>query len=221
MERLFALSASFEDEGFNGGFVMGTPTDRWVRMLGNIRPTVNPAQTLPARQSRNLSYRLQLMEFDCALLLLDREAWADNHPRTLYEPVCALKIQQYCVLAHSILEGIGSHIWRVNRSARHPAVNTLENVNPKQWKAALTAEFLRSAQQPHLSTRQSLQVELDAITGWRDLVHMDRFDTHAELQILALDYARVFDPAYRTFHKFLSALAGNAWPATTSLNAPP
>ncbi|MCF6112214.1 hypothetical protein [Mesorhizobium muleiense] len=211
MDRLIARTAHIDDVGYYGGFVATASVDEWVAFLGSIVPSTNPLQVMPPLQRRNLGYRLQLMEFDCALLLLDRESTAPFYS-TLHGSVRSMKIQQICVLAHSILEGVGAHLWRAGQTAANLPVNPANKVRVTLWQPALVADVMGS-QNPPQTTAAALSAQLAGITGWRDRVHMDRFEPNDGLHFNEFTYAAAFDPTYRTFRMALSAIA-QPWPDT-------
>jgi hypothetical protein len=213
MDRLVAREERITDVGFTGGFVATTAIDDWVAFLGSFLPIADPTQPLPLLQRRNLGYRLQLMEFDCALLLLDRESRGPGpFNSTLHSSVSSMKIHQFCVLAHGILEGIGAHLWRVDRRVAGLPVNPANKVSPHIWRPILVNEVLNHPAAPAM-TVAVLSGQLEDIKQWRDRVHLDIFDPAEGSHFNDFTYPAAFVPTYRTFRAALTALAAN-WPAT-------
>lgn len=217
MDRLQAVIAHVDDAEFVRGFVSPTLIDPWVRYLGRIRPRADAADRIPARHRRNIGYRLQLAEFECALLLLNLETRrAFNGASTLHETISSMKIHQFIVLAHSVLEGIGSHLVRTNQRVLGRAVNPNDRIAPRIWRPALADEVLASVAPPAIA-RNNLIARLEDLTSWRDRIHLDRIEPHDPLHINEFDNAGRFIPAHQTLRMVLSALSPN-WPPDTCLN---
>lgn len=217
MDRLQALIAHVDDADFVHGFVAPTLIDPWVRYLERIRPRADPTDLIPPRHRRNIGYRLQLAEFECALLLLNLETQRQfNGASTLHGTISSMKMHQFVVLTHSVLEGIGAHLVRVHRRMQGQAVNPNDKIATRIWRPALVDEVLNSAQPPPIA-RADLIARLQDLTDWRDRIHMDRIEPHDPLHINEFDNAGRFIPAHQTFRMILSGLSPN-WPPETCLN---
>lgn len=211
MRRLQAIAADVTADDFDSSFVAPQNVDTWVRYLGQIRPSLNPLRLMHARVRRNLGYRIQMMEFEGALLLLNRETRERFAGRsTLHETISCMKIHQFAVLAHSVLEGLGAHFWRVRREADGHAVNEAAPVRTNFWRPELADEILRLPNAP-AKNRQELIDQLTAITSIRDRIHLDTVEIDYPLHINELTYADSFVPTYNTFKEIMSVLNAH-WP---------
>lgn len=211
MDRLLAFSKHIDDPDFQPNFACPTLVDRWVAFLGQIHPHANPKALIEERQRRNLGYRLQLMEFECALLLLDFEVKKRSRGySTLHETISRMKIHQFAVLAHSVLEGIASHIYRVNEVSHGRSVDPRDRVPVAKWRSVLADEMLNSDQKPEFPNNELLD-NLEQITKWRDRVHLDRIELDDPLHFDEFTYKDSFIPTYQTFRAVLTALSSK-WP---------
>jgi len=213
MLRLHAITASVDDEDFDGSFVQPTLIDPWVRYLKGIRPRLNPDAILPERLRCNIGYRMQLLEFECALLLLNLETRSAFPGRsTLHETISAMKMQQVAILAYTVLEGIAVHFVRVANAFRLQQSQE-KKVDISTWRANLKDEVMASATAPRL-TPAELYERLVDLTGWRNL---DLIEPQKRLHIDELTYTSCFIPVHQNLRLILNALNPN-WPPKTCLN---
>lgn len=217
MLRLQAVSASVNDEGFDGSFVSPTLIDRWVSYLSGIKPLKHPHEGLSERLRSNIGHRMQLLEFECALLVLNLETRRDFSGRsTLHETISVMKNQQFSVLAHSVLEGIAGHLVRVAKMSRGETVSEEKKIDVATWRAALMEEVMASATAPALSLAE-LEERLVDLTAWRDRLHLDRIEPHDPLHFHEFSAVNCFIPAHQSLRYILNAL-NPSWPAETCLN---
>jgi hypothetical protein len=215
--RLQAISASVNDEGFDSSFIQPTLIDRWTSYLSGIRPRLCADKVLSERLRRNIGHRMQLLEFECALLLLNLETQrAFSNRSTLHETVSVMKMQQVSVLVHSVLEGIAGHLVRVAKSSRGELVSEEKKIDIGTWRTALIDEVMASTTAPVL-TPAELEARLVDLTDWRNKLHLDRIEPHDPLHFNAFTYASCFIPAYQTLRFILTAL-NPTWPEGTCLN---
>lgn len=207
MKRLKARLVEIQEEGVPGGFECPTPVGVWSNALGQIRHTGIQAVVLVGTPRQNIAYRLQLLEFDCALLLLDMDAHAaPGVAPTLHATVSGMKTQQVAVGMHSVLEGIGSRLFSVQRQHLNLPFAAGSKVKAPSWKARLAVEVASQADQQLGLTKQGVRADLDAITDWRDRVHMDTLQSIDPLHFNEFTYANCFVPTYRTFRTVLTSL---------------
>lgn len=215
--RLYAKTASITDEGFEDGFAQPTSINRWVRYLGGIKPRFSPDKLLPEKLRSNIGHRMQLLEFDCALLLLNLETHRTFiNSSTLHETISLMKMQQVSVLMHSVLEGIGCHLVRISERSRGKHVSENKKIEVDTWLAVLNDEVLASATLPALAA-PDLKGRLVNLTSWRDKFPLDCIEPHDPLHLDELSYASCFIPAYQSFRFILTALNPD-WPPETCLN---
>ena len=209
--RLHAYSPEYVEEAHRTGFVPTTLVADWRQYL-EAANAVAPAYHLQASLIGNLTHRLQLLEFETALLLHYR----DHAPQrqTLFQPVLSLKIHQHILLCHSILEGVGSHFKRATDHAAGRPVDLGQRFRPEHWHPALIVAAF-----PAFDANEAavLTTELQELKGWRDRIHMDTVNPAAELDILAFTVNGRFVPAYRLFRRVMTAI-NPEWPVGTCLN---
>ncbi|MBY0380955.1 MAG: hypothetical protein K2W78_03415 [Xanthobacteraceae bacterium] len=212
-----AIAASVKDEDFDSSFVQPTLIDQWMKYLSGIRPRLSPDEVLSDGLQRNIGHRMQLLEFECALLLLNLETRRTFPGRsTLHETVSVMKMQQFSVLAHSVLEGIAGHLVRVAKLSRDEPVSEEKKIDVGTWRTALMEEVMASTTAPELS-RAELKERLVDLTGWRDKLHLDRIEPHNPLHFNEFSAASCFLPAHQSLRFILNALNPN-WPPETCLN---
>lgn len=211
MDRLQAQSVGIDDDAFAPGFVSPTLINEWVRYLAQIRPNVGQDQTIPERHRRNIGYRLQLMEFECALILLNIETQRRfRNGSTLHSTVAAFKNHQFIVLAHSVLEGIGAHIFRVASQVGGHEVDARRRVNTADWQAALVRQLLPQDDEAAHNAKRS---QLENLFNWRNLIHMDRVELNDPLHFDQLYGVDRFVDAYNIFRSIMTGL-NPRWPQT-------
>lgn len=215
MLRLHAVTASVTKEGFHGGFAKPTSIDLWVRYLGGIKPRLSPDNLLSETLRRNIGHRMQLLEFECGLLLLNLETQQTfSNSSTLHETISRMKMQQVSVIAHSILEGIGCHLVRVSGKSRGDPASEENRIDGDTWRAALHDEVMASATVP-ARTGADLKRRLVDLTNWRDRLHL--IDPHDPIHLEEFSYASCFIPAHQSFRFILNVL-NPKWPPETCLN---
>lgn len=209
--RLHAYSPEHVEEAHRTGFVPTTLVADWRQYL-EAANAISPAYHLQARLIGNLAHRLQLLEFETALLLHYR----DHAPQrqTLFQPVLSLKIHQHILLCHAILEGMGSHFKRAADSTAGRPVDLGRRFRPEHWHPALIVAAFPAY---NANETAALIAELQELKGWRDRIHMDTVNPAAELDILAFTVNGRFEPAYRLFRRVMTAI-NPAWPEGTCLN---
>lgn len=161
----------------------------------------------------NLSHRLQLLEFETALLLHYRDM-AALQAATLHICVLRLKIHQHAVLCHSILEGIGSHLRRADLHRQQQAFNPANYVSAERWRAAIIGTCFNHLPQ---QDKDILNSDLVGLAHRRDRVHLDRFVATAPLHYNIFTIPNCFEPTYHLFRRVMGGFNLN-WPADTCLN---
>lgn len=212
--RLHAHEPENVVEAARTSFVMPTGVDDWRAYLRTIARTYALGYPMAPQLSGNLAHRFQLLEFETAILLHFRETSEAHGRSTLHVSVLSLKIHQHVLLCHAILEGIGSHLTRFHARQRNQPVNEQQQVGAPTWRAAiLNACFAALDRQ----ARNALRQELEQMTAWRDMLHLDRLTPGGALHFNVFTIADCFDPTYSVFRRIMSQLNNN-WPARTCLN---
>jgi hypothetical protein len=199
--RLQAIARRADDDGFDPSFVAVNLISDWMAYLDAIQPVASSEARLPAALRRNLGHRLQLLEFETALLLLDLDT-KRSFPgcSTLFETASVFKIHQFTVLTNTVLEGIGAHFYRVQRVA---AGETPRNrLTADEWRIALIRDVLGREDFPIAEAQLSADVR--QLTDWRNLAHLDR--PSEDIHFNEFTYDACFIPAYKTFRVVLKAL---------------
>lgn len=211
MKRLIARMAEVDEHDFEGGFVPPVRIATWVSRLNGIKPVDAAHDRIPERHQRNIGYRLQLMEFECALLLLNIETYRRDETTTLHSTVSAMKTQQFIGLAYSVLEGIGAHLFRAEKRAAGEDVDQQRNVHTNDWHAAIVRQLVRTMPE-HAVRREELHGLLAGLKAGRDRIHLDRVDPHEEELHFDRFYPdEVFLSAYRAFRTLMGGLCPR-WP---------
>jgi len=210
--RLIAQKPEVVDVRNNRSFVAPTAIGAWRAYLHDIRPSALPRRRLPQLLLSNIAHRLQALEFTAALLLYDLSlSRLQGNGRSL--PVARFQIHQYCVVAHSILKGIGSHIVRANGEAKGERPDVGRKIAARIWRPALA----REASDIGDFDTDEVRDRLADISELRDRIHLDRFDPDGDADFNDLGYADSFAPTYETFRMVLTALNPN-WPRGCCMN---
>ncbi len=212
MNRLQARTADINDEGFEAGFVAPTLIKDWVKYLNKIRPASDPEKRIADRHKRNIGYRLQLIEFECALIILHIETMRHRKSSTLHSTVFAFKNHQFMILANSILEGIGAHLFRVSSMAAGKNIAPGNKIQTLEWRGALINQ-INPPDGRNDEVRKYLDNQLSTLSNWRNLIHMDRIDADGPLDFDKLYGPDKFVIAYNTFRDVMTKLNPD-WPKT-------
>lgn len=208
--RLQAVNPDRFDAAEMNGFEEITSVGLWRLFLRDIHRNHSPGNAFGQTLSANIAHRLQLLEFETALLLRHKEA-----PRsTLHVSVVTFKIHQHAVLCHSILEGLGAHFWRFQTGNVITAAAPAKRVPTRSWRAAIIKTCY-----PNIDPIQLGQLtdELEQLTAWRDKIHLDANQPWQAIDYNALTFEHCFNPTYELFRRLLTTL-NPTWPADTCLN---
>lgn len=196
------------------GFEAPNNVDTWRAYLSQITNTHTPGSAFGDTLTANLAHRLQLLEFETALLLHHKESVAQHHHSALHESVLVLKIHQHIVLCHSILEGIGSHFNRFRRAQNgHPVVLD-DKVPAKKCRNAILALCFPDLAQ---ADRATLTTQFETLTDRRDRIHLDTVKPGARMHFHDFGIENAFVPTYALFRRILTAM-NPRWPDETCLN---
>lgn len=216
MLRIHAQPAARIEEAAQIGFVAPTSIAEWMDYLNAIRSTAILDGRMPERLRRNIGHKLQSLEFETAMILHYLEVHGVRGV-TLHETVLRMKIHQCCVAIHMILEGIGSHLARLDDQARTGnAGDPNRKIGAPRWRKALV-EHVTIGQNALALSKSDIRECLENITEWRDKIHLDRFFPDDELHFNQFNLSGCYIPTYRTFRMILSAL-NSAWPDDCCLN---
>jgi hypothetical protein len=205
--RLHAVSPDRIQEDLRLGFEEPNAVDVWRAYLRDLHRAHTPGYAFGHVLSSNLGHRLQLLEFETALLLHRCDTMRNNNHASLHVCVLVLKIHQHVVLCHSILEGIGSHL------KRHLDRQAGRQVNP-EWRAAILNSCFSGLNRVD---RALLLAEFEGLTARRDKIHLDAVNPLARMHYHDFDVKRVFIPTYNLFKRTLSTMNAQL-PAGTCLN---
>lgn len=209
--RIHAHDSHLIAGGGKSGFAAITNLEHWLPYLARIIKPSTPKDQVVVPLRRNLGYRLQLMEFEAAMLIYCRESIDAAGKPTLHSSVLALKIHQHATLCNAVFEGIGSHLYRASRRAEGRTVSDSRVREPLWQGALLTAAY------PDKSLRkaENAKARIEAVGEWRDRLHLDR--PRGDLDYNAFTLPGCFVPTYITFHEVMTNLNAN-WPSGTVLN---
>ena len=212
--RLHAVSPDRIKEDQRVGFEAPIAVGVWTVYLRTLHRAVTPGYPFGNVLSSNIAHRLQLLEFETALILHHRDSVRDDHHSSLHASVLTLKIHQHVVLCHSILEGIGSHIKRHLAQQAGRQVNAAHRVRAPEWRAAILDSCFADLSQ---DDRALLQAQLKGLTAWRDRIHLDTVLPYAQMHYHDFDVEGCFVPTYNLFKRILSTMNAQL-PAGTCLN---
>lgn len=212
MRRLLAVAKDIDDDDFSYGFVCPTLIHQWERYLRHLTRR-NGIPDIPERHRKNIGYRLQLLEFEFALLALHFEVRSRYRgASTLHETIACLKVHQFIVLCATVLEGLGSHLARQADTGGATA-DYSTSVSPRVWQAQLASTISSS-----ISTDGATQIRnnLKLIWQWRHRIHLDRIteDTLDVNEFLGDDR---FNVARATLCSIFNALNPD-WPEGSCLS---
>jgi hypothetical protein len=210
MFRLRALMADQVPEGTKSRLSPPTHVKEWERFIDKIRPANQPEIKINTKLRQNVAHRFQLLEFETALLLCASESYAKSGFIIINPSVHRLKIHQFCVIANSILEGIGSHFYKVQHAGRGTEVNT------DGWRKALKTEIVYNRKNLGLN-KTVINNKIKSITDWRDKIHLDNIEKDDQIQYSQFSFDKCFRPSYKAFHTVISAL-NPSWPENCCLN---
>jgi len=212
--RLHAVSPERIREDQRLGFEEPNAADVWRAYLSALHHAQTPGYAFGHVLSSNLAHRLQLLEFETALILHHRDTMRNFDQASLHVCVLVLKIHQHVVLCHSILEGIGSHLKRHTDRRAGRQVNPANRTRAPEWRAAILNSCFAGLNRPD---RALLLAEFENLTSRRDKIHLDTVHPLARMHYHDFDIQGVFIPTYNLFKRILTTMNGQL-PAGTCLN---
>ncbi len=135
--RLQAIRADAVSKDLVATFPPAISIEHWIRYLRSIKVGAAPnVSVLQRRQAHNIGHLLQLLEFECSLLLYDLEVSRkrNSNRSTLHGGVRPFMVHQFAVTALSILEGIGS---ASAKSADEAIAINRARLESSEWQNAL------------------------------------------------------------------------------------
>lgn len=89
-----------------------SPVSQWRRFANGALPNHQALSLYKERLVSNVVHRLQYLEFIVAILLHDIERVRGGRDSTIHVSVTPFLIHNHTTTVHSVLEGIGSYIFR-------------------------------------------------------------------------------------------------------------
>lgn len=113
----------------------------------------------------NISYSLQWLEFSAGMLFENYERWTRSQKSSLNASIETMMILQYCVFCCSVMEGIGSHQFKINGTKKF---KQNERILRNDWRDALVSKT------GHNNLEKEILVKnIDQITSLRSDIHLD------------------------------------------------
>jgi hypothetical protein len=186
------------------GYVVLSEANQWENWVGRVTPQVVHAE-VRRRLRSNLKHVLVGLELKAALIDPHENRGVDGRPM-LFESYFQNLIQEFCVGAVSVLEGLGSAHWL--------AQNGLDGedapaVYRNHWRPALNAAFDAAGD-------YGLDEAVGQTLAVRDKLHQDRLGARENIDWHSFSYGGAFVPASCAIRILLQSEA-EFIPATTNL----
>ena len=178
------------DERPNGYAVLSYAY-QWDLWLAQIIPGELDNE-VKRRLRSNLKHILVGLEFKAALITPHAERGPDGRPM-LSESYFQNLIQEFCVGAFSVFEGLGAAHWMQSNGKNGAAVT---HIRRSEWLPALCAVY-DPAGQHDLHGAVMLTVDV------RDRLHQDKLGAREDIDWHAFSYALAFAPASRGIRALL------------------
>lgn len=161
------------------GYVNLSESAQWVPWLNRNIPA-DLDREVRRRISSNLKHLMVGLELKTALILPHRFRAANNRPM-LFEPYYQNLIQEFCVGAFSVIEGLGAAHW-LSQHGHNGADG--RRIFRDEWRPSLCAVYDETGEYGlHDAVEQTLNV--------RDKLHQDRVGARADIDWHAFSYERV------------------------------
>lgn len=186
------------------GYVLLSEASQWEGWLGrNIPCTLHPE--VRHRLRSNLKHLIVGLELKAALINPHAHRDADGRPM-LFESYFQNLIQEFCVGAFSVLEGLGSAHWLRNNGHDGAAA---PRIGREAWRPVLCAVY-------DAHDEYGLNDAVQRTLAVRDLLHQDRLGARENIDWHAFSYDAAFAPASSAIRTLLR-LDPEHVPKTTNL----
>jgi hypothetical protein len=190
------------------GYVHLSESANWIPWLtrnipGNLDPDVR------RRLVSNLKHLLVGLELKTALILPHRYR-APNERPVLFEPYYQNLIQEFCVAAFSVIEGLGAAHW-LSQHGRDGADSP--RIYRNDWRTSLSLVYDATGE-------HYLDGAVERTLNVRDKLHQDQIGSRADIDWHAFSYEAAFVPASHAIRTLLRRESG-AVPATSNLHIEP
>lgn len=180
MENMLYIT---QPENRPDGYVNLSESAHWVPWLNrNIPGNLDPAVRL--RLNSNLKHLMVGLELKTALILPHRFRGPNGRP-VLFEPYYQNLIQEFCVGAFSVIEGLGAAHWLSQNG--HDGADGRRVVR-NQWRESLRISYDETGE-------LELDDAVERTLSVRDKLHQDQVGARAEIDWHAFSYDAAFVPA--------------------------
>lgn len=190
------------------GYVHLSESAQWVQWLNrNIPRDLDPE--VRRRLNSNLKHLMVGLELKTALILPHRFRAPTGRPM-LFEPYFQNLIQEFCVGAFSVIEGIGAAHW-LSQNGRGGADG--QRISRNEWRTSLLVVYDETGE-------HGLDHAVERTLSVRDKLHQDQVGARADIDWHAFSYEGAFVPASHAIRTLLRCEAG-AVPETSNLHVEP
>ena len=186
------------------GYVVLSNANQWDAWLVRVLPTSLDGE-VRRRLRSNLKHLLVGLELKAALIAPHVHRGPDGRPM-LFESYFQNLIQEYCVGAFSIIEGMGAAHWLDQEGHGGAAA---PRIGRQQWLPALCSIYDAAGE-------HGLADAVDRTVAVRDKLHQDRLGAREEIDWHAFTYELAFTPASQAVRTLLRR-EPDAVPGTTNL----
>lgn len=190
------------------GYIHLSESAQWVPWLNRNIPENLDAE-VRRRLNSNLKHLIVGLELKTALIVPHRFRGTNGRPM-LYEPYYQNLIQEFCVGAFSVIEGLGAAQW-LSQNGRDGADG--QRISRNQWRASLRIVYDETGE-------HGLDEAVGRTLSVRDKLHQDQIGARAEIDWHAFSYDVAFVPASHAIRTLLRRESG-AVPETSNLHVEP
>lgn len=189
-------------------FVHLSTSAQWVPWLSRNIPNEISAD-VRQRLISNLKHLIVGLELKTALIIPHRFRPPNGRP-TLFEPYYQNLIQEFCVGAFSVIEGLGAAHW-LHQNGHDGADG--RRIFRQEWRVALCSTYDETGE---LGLNDCIERTLSV----RDRLHQDTLGARANIDWHAFSYEAAFLPASSAIRILLLREAGSV-PETSNLHLAP
>ena len=190
------------------GYVQMSESAQWVRWLNrNIPADLN--KRVRHRLNSNIKHLLVGLELKMALIVPHRHRGPNGRP-VLFEPYYQNLIQEFCVGAFSVIEGLGSAHWLSQNG--HDGADG-RRISRDSWRVSLRAVYDEAGE-------HGLDDAVERTLSVRDKLHQDQIGARADIDWHAFSYDAAFVPASQAIRTLLRREA-ELVPETSNLHVEP
>lgn len=194
-----------ESDEYPNGYVVLSTASQWENWLRrNIPGTLD--NEVQRRLTSNLKHIIVGLEMKAALINPHAQRGGNEHS-LLFESYFQNLIQEFCVGAFSVLEGLGSAHW-LHQNGQDGAV--APRISRDNWRPALCSAYDADGE-------YDLNNAIERTTAVRDLLHQDRLGARENIDWHAFSYDEAFLPASSAISTLLRCDSEHV-PETTNLN---